>query len=208
MNNSEKFFDISDESLKLYDNIWFSSDAHFMHANIIKYCRRPFELASQMDEALIAKWNELVSSNDLVFYLGDFSMSKEAYTQILPRLHFKKMFFILGNHDRKSTLNDVSSRGLCGEIEVCKQLLIKYQFENYYLTHRPIDAHDKYPTVCGHVHEKWKALKKGDSIKEFSRTTNSTREIALKNNIINVGVDLFNFYPVKLDEVISELKRA
>ena len=47
-----------------------------------------------------------------------------------------------------------------------------------------------------------------ESIKEFSRTTNSTREIELKNSIINVGVDLFNFYPIKLDDVVAELKRA
>jgi len=198
LNGLEKIFDIDDEILKLYGNIWFSSDAHFMHANIIKYCNRPFESVSEMDEALISRWNELVSSNDLVFYLGDFSMSKNAYIQILPQLHFKKMFFILGNHDRKSALHEASSQGGCGEIEVYKQLLIKYRSENFYLTHRPIDAHPNYQTICGHVHEKWKVLKKGESIKEFSRTTNSTRVIELKNNIINVGVDLFNFYPIAL----------
>ncbi len=196
LNNSENFFDINDDVLKSYPKIWFSSDSHFMHANIIKYCNRPFDSVSQMDDALLSKWNEVVSTDDLVFYLGDFSMSKEAYTKILPQLNFKKMIFILGNHDRKNAL---------GDIERFKHLTIGYNAKKYFLTHRPIDAHDEYPTICGHVHEKWKILKTGDKIREFSRVTNLTREMELKHNIINVGADVHNFYPISIDEVISSL---
>ncbi len=125
LNNSGNYFEIDDDVLKLYDNIWFSSDIHFMHANIIKYCKRPFESADKMDEVIIENWNKLISKNDLIFFLGDFSMSKEAYTQILPRLQFKKMFFILGNHDRKSTLREVGTQDICSEIEIHKSLTIK-----------------------------------------------------------------------------------
>lgn len=179
-----------------------------MHANIIKYCKRPFESAERMDETIIDNWNELISKNDLVFFLGDFSMSKEAYTKILPLLQFKKMFFILGNHDRKSTLKEVGSRNVCGEIEIHKNLTIKYDEQYYFLTHRPINAHPEYPTICGHVHEKWKVLEKGASIKEFSRKTDTTKEIELNNSIVNVGIDVHDFFPIKLAKVLELLEMS
>ena len=205
MNTAENYYELNTDTLKLYDNIWFISDTHFMHANIIQYCKRPFETTEEMDRVISNNWNELITPNDLVFFLGDFSMSKEAYLEILPQLQFKKMFFILGNHDRKNTLKEVISGKLCGEIEIYKNLTIRYNERKYFLTHRPINAHLEYPTVCGHVHEKWVTLKKGDVIKEFSKRNNTTKEIELKNAIVNVGVDAHKFYPVKLYEVVTNI---
>ena len=53
--------------------IFFTSDLHFGHANIIKYDSRPFNSISHMDEELIKRWNESVSPNDTVYILGDIS---------------------------------------------------------------------------------------------------------------------------------------
>ncbi|MFW5887892.1 MAG: metallophosphoesterase [Bacteriovoracia bacterium] len=198
-------FEIDDAILKQFGNIWFTSDIHFMHTNIIKYCKRPFASVEEMDEVIISNWNESISKNDLVFFLGDFSMFKEAYTEILPRLQFKRMVFILGNHDRKSTLKEVASGNSCGEVEIYKKLIIGNNRKKYFLTHRPIDAHDEYPTICGHVHEKWVVLKKGDVIKEYSRKTDATKEVKLANHIFNVGVDVHNFHPIKLSDVITSI---
>ena len=54
------------------DKLYFSSDSHFGHFNICKYCHRPFESRSQMDSDLIAKWNRdnisFVNLTDRVFY--------------------------------------------------------------------------------------------------------------------------------------------
>ena len=54
------------------DPIWFTSDTHFRHANIIKFSGRPFANVEEMNEELIRRWNEAVPDNGIVFHLGDF----------------------------------------------------------------------------------------------------------------------------------------
>lgn len=85
---------------------WFTSDQHFGHANIIKFCNRPYDSVEEMDEDLIARHNAVVKPSDTVWYLGDFSYHKPAqYLQILRRLHGIKGY-IWGNHDSHSMRNN------------------------------------------------------------------------------------------------------
>lgn len=83
-----------------HQNIWFASDYHFLHANVIKYDNRPFEDVLEMNEVLIDNWNELVDDKDIVFYLGDLSFerngneTKKIVDQLKGKIHY-----ILGNHD-------------------------------------------------------------------------------------------------------------
>ena len=53
-------------------NTFFTSDTHFGHANIIKYCNRPFSSLEEMNSTIIRNWNEMVKPEDTVFFLGDF----------------------------------------------------------------------------------------------------------------------------------------
>lgn len=78
--------------------IFFTSDHHFCHANIIKYCKRPFESVDQMNEEMVRRWNEVVGDEDTVYYLGDFSLAKQAVELFARRLNGEK-HFIMGNHD-------------------------------------------------------------------------------------------------------------
>lgn len=79
--------------------IYFTSDHHFGHNNIIKFCNRPFQTVQQMDEEMIKRWNEKVKPNDEVYHLGDFGLtSKESLETILDRLNGKK-HLIVGNHE-------------------------------------------------------------------------------------------------------------
>ena len=55
--------------------VFFTSDTHFGHNNIIKYSGRPFKDANHMDEMLIKNWNATVSENDEVYHLGDVSLT-------------------------------------------------------------------------------------------------------------------------------------
>lgn len=51
--------------------IYFTSDLHLGHANVIRHCNRPFSSAEELDEVLIQNWNSRVTNNDTVYILGD-----------------------------------------------------------------------------------------------------------------------------------------
>ena len=55
------------------ENLFFTSDTHFFHEGIIKFCNRPFATVEEMNETLIRNWNETVPENGTVFHLGDFA---------------------------------------------------------------------------------------------------------------------------------------
>lgn len=98
--------------------IWFTSDTHFSHANIITYCERPFLKiapidgvntlvpdADAMNDYLVDRWNTRVQKGDTVYHLGDFGFTPRASTEgiaklqkIANRLH-GKIILIRGNHD-------------------------------------------------------------------------------------------------------------
>lgn len=50
---------------------WIISDTHFGHANIIKYCNRPFTNVTTMNATLIRNWKALVKNDDTIWHLGD-----------------------------------------------------------------------------------------------------------------------------------------
>ncbi|MET4638414.1 metallophosphoesterase [Mycetocola sp. 2940] len=80
---------------------WWTSDTHFSHENIIKYCNRPFRDVQEMNEALIEKWNSTVSPDDVVYHLGDLALGQAIEQQIAltARLEGHK-HLVPGNHDR------------------------------------------------------------------------------------------------------------
>lgn len=81
-------------------NIFVTSDTHFNHSNIIKYCDRPYSSVQEMDWDMVEKWNSVVKPDDHVWHLGDVYMnaSKGYIENLLSRLNGKKRL-ILGNHD-------------------------------------------------------------------------------------------------------------
>src|SRR6266581_359325 len=78
---------------------WFTSDPHFGHGNIIKFCNRPYLSVGEMDEGLIANYNKLVKPKDPVYFLGDITWYGSArLNEIMDRLNGEK-HLIIGNHD-------------------------------------------------------------------------------------------------------------
>ena len=55
------------------DQVWFTSDTHFGHENIIRFCNRPFSNAQEMNAELIRRWRDTVPEDGIEFHLGDFA---------------------------------------------------------------------------------------------------------------------------------------
>lgn len=82
-------------------NVWFTADHHFGHANIIKYCDRPWKTVGEMDEALIDNWNSVVGPNDLVYHLGDFTLlGYDEFWKYISRLN-GNIRIVPGGHDHR-----------------------------------------------------------------------------------------------------------
>jgi calcineurin-like phosphoesterase family protein len=82
---------------------WFTSDTHFGHANIIRFCARPFESVGAIDAAMIANWNATVRPDDVIWHLGDFVVrSARSPDDYLRRLNGRK-HLVHGNHDTEAS---------------------------------------------------------------------------------------------------------
>ena len=178
--------------------IFFTSDSHFHHKNVIKYCGRPFHSLDEMNSELIRHWNSRVGATDTVYHLGDFCFGKrELLAPTLQALNGYKIL-IRGNHDRTKT-----AMLEAGFAEVHDCLELELEGHRLYLSHIPVTvaaderrAKNKYPPeltrpppphdyfLCGHVHELW----------------------ARQGNVINVGVDVRDFEPKTLEELAISSK--
>jgi calcineurin-like phosphoesterase family protein len=184
--------------------IFFTSDHHWHHNNILSYTNRPHKSVQEMNEALIENWNLVVTDEDVVWYLGDFSLSASAVGEILPRLNGKEIHLVQGNHDktfRKSQkwIDQYLEWGFASiQEEHFDTFGTDYLFR---LCHFPYKGNDhssierypdKRPTkgkedylLCGHIHILWKK----------------------KDNMLNVGVDVHDYTPISLEQVLEEIRK-
>ena len=161
--------------------IYFTSDTHFGHSNVIKYCNRPYADVAEMNQVLTDRWNARVKPGDTVYHLGDFAMGPVAELDGHCDKLAGNIILVKGNHDRRK------GRMLAaGFQEVVNELYLELDGERLFLHHQPMlgDAwKDKADThLCGHVHTEWASL----------------------GTIINVGVDMNNFEPKTLEELLTE----
>ena len=128
--------------------LFVTSDTHFNHKNIIKYCDRPFSDIYEMNETLIENWNEVVKDEDIIYHLGDYGFgSKEELQEIFNRLNGQK-YLIMGNHDLRFGKKYYQNLGF---IEVYKT---KYELDKYVLSHEPIQVSNDKINIYGHIHNK------------------------------------------------------
>lgn len=200
--------------------IYFTSDTHYFHKNVITYCNRPYESLEQMHEKLIENYNSVVGPNDECYILGDFSFGNAGNTEeIVKRLNGKK-HLILGNHDGHSATrykamgfeSVVNNQKFCHvlgedteptehskqeiqlfnmshfpyleiesgyEPELLDELKIKYKYHKFGV------PNDGKWLLHGHVHCSWKT----------------------KGMMINVGVDVWDFKPVSMEQIMEIVKK-
>ena len=159
-------------------NTWFTADLHLDHEAIIDSCERPFMNKDKMNNTLIRNINKCVKPEDVLYILGDLTMhgptKKDRIEQFINQINGTKIL-ILGNHDRLKAMDyvDLGFQSVHTSLHLVEQDL--------YLIHDPssvIIIRDK-TWLCGHLHTFFKQHK----------------------NAINVGVDVWNYKPVSLEEI-------
>ena len=89
----------------------YTSDSHFGHTNIIRYCQRPFSSVAEMDAALATPLIEADAAGDRIVHLGDWAWKAEEAVQCLGQLsHPEQHLLVTGNHDRYPSGLDVRNQ--------------------------------------------------------------------------------------------------
>lgn len=174
-------------------NVFFTSDLHFGHKNVIRFDNRPFASVDEMDETLIGNWNKKVGNGDFVYILGDISWHNDEKTcEIFARLNGRKVL-VKGNHDR-----------VHGKVKKCFEDISDYKEitlpgnRHIVLCHYPIVFFNRHHygayMFYGHLHNSL----------EWHMTENYKREleqIGVSCNMYNVGTMIHNYEPVTFAEI-------
>lgn len=172
------------------NKIFFTSDTHFSHGNIIRYCNRPFSSAQDMNRQIIDNWNSVVMSDDIIYHLGDFAFVKNEYEvgAILSKLN-GKIYFIFGNHDR--SMHNFFSRPLYKE---------KYYHKIINLNHHAEIKIDGQAITLNHYAMRvWNKSHHGAW--QLYGHSHGTLPDDPNARAIDVGVDCHNFYPISFEQI-------
>ena len=175
-------------------HIFFTSDSHYGHSNIIWMCKRPYTNVEEMNRKLIENWNNVVKPDDLVFHLGDFAFGGQPLWRYIREQLNGNIILIKGNHDDRNLKNG------------CKVLFdgvydqVKFYIENrcIYLNHYPFlcyggsyrSEEDAVFQLFGHVHS-------GPN----STGLDNDRLKMLFPYQYDVGVDNNNYTPVSWEQI-------
>ena len=169
-------------------NVWFTSDQHFFHNNVIKYCNRPFETVEEMNATMIANWNAVVAKGDSVYMLGDFAfVNKTAQAEAIIGQLNGHIHWVYGNHDAK--IKGAKGVAWAGDYKEVKHMGYKFVCCHYPMVTWN-GCHRGTIMLHGHCHG---TLPDDGRLLRF-----------------DVGVDSFNFTPVSGDVLIemAEARKA
>ena len=169
--------------------LYYISDPHFGHANVIWLCDRPFDDVEEMDRVIMENWNSRVSDEDEVYLLGDLAFrNTRPVEEYLSSLKGRK-HLIIGNHDRSWMPGFDTSKYF---ESVDNLLYIVDQGRQVVLCHYPMmtwpHVRESY-MVFGHIHNNpdaqyWPLIK-------------------MSELMLNAGVEVNGYMPVTLDELIA-----
>jgi len=166
--------------------IYFTSDLHLGHLNIIEACQRPFHSLKEMNETLINNHNKIVKPTDDIFYLGDLFWKPE-YIILLEQLNGRK-YLIKGNHERNWVkYYEKNKDDFNNQFEWIKDYYeLKYNKQRFILFHYPIES--------------WNGRWRG-TIHLHGHTHNRENPIILPNRY-NVGIDVNNLFPISIENIV------
>ncbi|MFA7695232.1 MAG: 2'-5' RNA ligase family protein [Methanoregula sp.] len=166
------------------DEIFLISDLHLGHANIIRYCSRPFVYTdvTEMDRVLTANWNFCIAPSDRVYFLGDLRYGRDARQESEYRALLNgKITFVYGNHDEGIPDTVPSAFLECDGIRFC-------------LVHNPADAPEDFDgwIIHGHHHN--------NDLRTYPFIDGAGKRI-------NVSAEVLGYIPVSLREICRIIRK-
>lgn len=173
--------------------IFFTSDNHFGHFNIIKHCDRPFIGLNEMHSTMIDRWNAKVKPQDTVYHLGDLFLSNDLdfIQDILDSLN-GTIRLLPGNHDkwvRKFGFDKHPIKKL-----IIEPMMIEIKFQL---------GQDSMPvTMCHYPMLRWNKAHYG-AINLHGHSHSGLDEYNKAQEYIryDVGVDSHGFAPITFEEI-------
>ena len=171
--------------------VFYTSDTHFGHKNIIGFCDRPFDDIEEMNRALIERWNAKVSDADDVYVLGDFAYRcGDSVRGIAQKLKGRK-HLVIGNHD----FTWMKDEGAVAEFDEVAPLL------------EIVDG-KRCVTLCHYPMMSWRNSRRSFSWHIHGHIHNSTGDmswplISNLDRMLNAGVDVNGFEPVSFEEMLE-----
>jgi len=165
-------------------NIYFTADTHYGHANIIGYSTRPFENVTEMNDALVDRFNAVWTPGAILYHLGDIALTPKLAWEFLERIKFKQIHMIWGNHDKDRIAHPKIVWS--GDLKDCKF------------------GPEKIPTtLCHYSMRTWNKRHHG-AYHLFGHTHGAMQGIGRS---MDVGVDTNNMYPYSWEEVNEKLSK-
>lgn len=185
-----------DIDLSIQDSmIFFTSDLHLGHKNIIEFCHRPFIDIKDMSIKLIDNWNSIVRKQDIVFLAGDIFWfnDKHAIKRVFNQLN-GTIYIIPGNHDKENSYTNLPEH--CILLNDIVHLWIKYNDEFYFF------AISHYPLLTYRGMGRRNTLNLHGHIHSGPNSTASEASITTSNHY-DIGVDNNMYRPVSLTKIIN-----
>lgn len=183
-------------------NIFFVSDTHFAHENILKFCKRPFENVEEMNKTLIENWNNKIPTNGLVYHLGDFAWGGYQQWEKIRKQLNGDIVLIKGNHDVKNLTPTAHNLFKY----VAFQMRIEIEGRRIWLNHFPLlcysgtyrDFNGLEWNLFGHVHlSNHKVRNTGRDCQRCFDNLFPTQ--------YDVGTDFNDFTPISWNEVNEKI---
>lgn len=178
--------------------LWFSSDFHLNHGNIIKYSHRPFSSVEDMNKTIIDNCNAVIKSNDTFYFLGDWAFTNNgrisSAIEFAEQINCKKIHFILGNHDHAVRRN--KEQLVKDRIFLSVQDFLELDVSGY------TEATSKI-VLCHYALRVWNKSHYG-TYHLYAHSHGSLADDPHSRSF-DCGVDTNNFRPYSLDDVIQRM---
>jgi calcineurin-like phosphoesterase family protein len=168
--------------------VFFTSDTHFGHGGARGLYRRPFASTAEMDEAMVARWNAVVGSEDEVWHLGDFALGPRTarMEELLGRLNGRK-HLLAGNNDGEA------ARALPGWASVQPYAEMELDGTGLVLCHYPFRS--------------WRNMGRTGGRAWINLHGHSHGRLGPVPRQCDVGVDAWEFAPATLPDILGRLRR-